>query len=127
MMREILFRGKRKDNGEWETGSLVMIRQEVFITDKMTGFRNPVSPDTVGQYIGLTDKNGQKIYDGDIIESHYGDKHLDERVIETIVWDENGWCVQQNKRDEYYPVVMTEYGVLKNSVVIGNVHDNPEL
>ena len=64
-MREILFRGKRFDNGEWETGSLLVERmntseQQVMIADKMTGYPTLVLPETVGQYTGLCDKKRHK-------------------------------------------------------------------
>ena len=75
-MREILFRGKRTDNGEWEYGDLwcnpygkrvVCIVSP--INDQGTTGGNEVDPETVGQFIGLYDKNSNKIFEGDIIRT----------------------------------------------------------
>lgn len=125
-MREILFRGKRTDNGEWETGSLVIIRdgcsdKEVFIADKMTGYHTPVIPETVSQFTGLTDKNGRKIFEGDIVESGG-------RI----------WLVEySNKYGQFMMTTYTEKGISWSRSfdlippdwceVIGNIYDNPEL
>ena len=126
-MREILFRGKRKDNGEWETGSLIIIRdgcsdKEVFIADKMTGYHTPVIPETVGQYTGLTDKNGRKIFEGDIIKGkvHEVNGYRDRRgVVEyhgvgfIMNLEPNSWYDQKN--------------IPFDCEIIGNIYDNPEL
>lgn len=155
-MREILFRGKRTDNGEWETGSLVIIRdgcsdKEVFIADKMTGYHTPVIPETVGQYTGLTDKNGRRIFEGDIVltQDYYDKPYAKNRkskkhigVVEykigssnhffsreTGKWDayiewEAEWIV---KIKHYGKFVHGDWGYFFDCEGIGNIHDNPEL
>ena len=121
-MREILFRGKRKDTGALETGSLVIVRggcsdEQVFITDKMTGYCTPVIPETVGQYTGLTDKNGKKIFEGDIVNIEYLETTVKNAVIEYVGASFYGSTDSDAcELDGYYQLE-----------VIGNIHDNPEL
>ena len=131
-----LYRGKRKDNGEWETGSLVVIRpdcsdQQTFIADKMTGYHTPVLPETVGQYTGLTDKNGVRIFEGDILKStikiiDFNDEgfsisHYDEELIGIVEWRKGGFMIA-HKSGTW---ARSFYGC--ENYVIGNIHDNPEL
>lgn len=130
-MREILFRGKREDNGEWIYGSYLEVENRKTKEKTCAIFEyyddendSEVLPDTVGQYIGLTDKNGKKIFDGDILESHYDSLYPDNSAIEKVMWYGCGWCIQQ---DDYEPDLLTEDDNLPYSEVIGNIHDNPEL
>lgn len=118
MKREIKFRGKRLDNGEWMYGSLVIINGRTFIfNDDM---RKEVDPKTVGQYTGWKDKNGGEIYEGDIVGGSNGSINCQEWPFQLEVrWDEEKcrFTVPQWRdmyRTHYYNV-------------LGNIHDNPEL
>lgn len=107
-MREILFRGKRKDNGEWVYGNSVLFFKETTkIYGELVQWREvEVIPETVGQYTGLTDKNGKKIFEGDIIA--YGD---DRYLV--------------NFGDGYFSPF--DFICEDECKVIGNIYDNPEL
>ncbi len=119
-MREILFRGKRH-NGKWIFGALSKCDEPYFIRDRKE-LENEilVHPETVGQYTGLKDKNGTKIFEGDVIEDECG------RVDVIIADDWNCSCCAG-----VYGF-STNYGspdlrCYEECVVIGNIHDNPEL
>lgn len=116
-MREILFRGKRLDNGEWVTSNtFYQCNGEIKLWDEPNrdGYVS-VLPETVGQYTGLTDKNGKKIFEGDIMQ-------LCSACYPCLVyWDGRSWAWKQNgKRRE---IDLTR----EKMEVIGNIHDNPEL
>lgn len=121
--REILFRGKRTDSGEWAYGYYVYAH-----TDNSAGICTEkdgcidVDPATVGQYTGLTDKNSVKIFEGDIIK---GKGIRVKNDYFEIRWSK-GCCGFLAGRDKYvYPNL--NQATVSNYKVIGNVHDNPEL
>ena len=155
-MREILFRGKWRDNGEWAVGSLVnaidMIddKQRTYIIEEAQyagygefAYVSDVDPETIGQYTGLTDKNGKKIFEGDIV-----DLECDPDLNELWVFD-FGNCggVQNVAHDVGYmgfclrplsdnAIKERDYGQRDDPVyylnalrlhIVGNIHDNPEL
>lgn len=156
-MRKILFRGKRKDNGEWVEGHYVRYGYTgkekdyivpVYASDLYALYAVEVIPETVGQYTGLTDKNGTKIFEGDIIR--YADYDEYRCYIESLD------CAERNENMDFcqmwtvdeivygikigYPAfdlnshdfesnglsVLNESGQYYYEV-IGNIHDNPEL
>ena len=119
-MREILFRGKRIDNGEWVEGfyNRTWLTNGEVITE-IREFERPhhmqdfieVDPSTVGQYTGLTDKNGKRIFEGDVVDA-------------VRSGDETWRCVVSDIRK--IPAEMCGSNV-KSMDIVGNIHDNPEL
>lgn len=123
-MREILFKAKRLDNGEWVEGDLLHTRHAdvVLISDfKDQLFR--CDGNTLCQYTGLTDKNGQKIWEYDICEMVYdGTIH-----IYVVVWDKTELDFKGTNGKENYGCNFEYLGCCEEIVVIGNIFDNPEL
>lgn len=127
-------RGKRKDNGEWETGFLVIKRwdcsdERYFITDKMTGWHTPVIPETVGQCTGRKYANDKLLFEGDIVKwySDYDDTWGYSHTAEyygVVVWNANDYCWNIKVNDELIPFNDYDWDI---SMVVGNIHDNPEL
>ena len=130
-MREILFRGKRVDNGEWVYGLLCRVGDTYAnIVEKSTEVMCTVLTNTIGQSTGLTDKNGRKIFEGDIIHLEYsqvffGGVYFGEYTAE-VSYKEGCFITDgTNNGDE----IETPLSGFDNDEVeiIGNIHDNPEL
>ena len=149
-MREILFRGKRKGTGEWVYGNYAFTdnnsKQHFIFQNK--AFEYEVIHETVGQYTGLEDKNGKKIFDGDIIR--YADLYdyncYLERIDNPEVYDNidlgNIWTIDEvvyGIKVGYPAFDLNKHDFEANGLselsesgqyfyeVIGNIHDNPEL
>ena len=117
-MREILFRGKRIDNGKWIEGSLWNNYGEVKILSALNAIGYEVIPETVGQYC-TTDKNGKRIFEGDIIRKTNKGRHPQIFIAN----------IRTNFRvnEEVYYSPCDHFTESCEYEVIGNIHDNPEL
>lgn len=130
MEREIKFRGKRLDNGEWVVGDLihknngdVAIRTYLNVwvdnSDDIDAYGEEfiINPATVGQYTGLKDKNGKEIYEGDLFHAGYFGGN------DVVLW---------NKENARY-IGKTPHGYISyvgrepSAEIVGNIHDHPEL
>lgn len=123
-MREFLFRGKRTDNGTWTCGYLFCIWESAYLcwgTTNSVPNMEEVLPETVSQFTGLYDKNGRKIFEGDIVESGG-------RI----------WLVEySNNYGQFIMKTYTEKGISWSRSfdlippdwckIIGNICDNPKL
>ena len=125
-MREILFRGKCCTTGEWVEGFLGIEVPDVLVIQQFSYdeyFKSncidqySLKPETIGQYTGMTDKNGTKIFEGDICWFYSGDYYSE-------LWEQNAIVAITDMTD----YEQTHY--LNNAEyceVIGNIYDNPEL
>lgn len=138
MNREILFRGKRTDNGEWTQGYLFRIWEKAYIcwgTVNDIPDMKEVDPETVCQYTGLIDKNGRKIFEGDICKTHYANAKIN-GFVETIVFNSGRFYAFQGRDGckswaalyDGVPHLSIDKSVYMDEIeVIGNIFDNPEL
>lgn len=125
-MREILFRGKGEDNGLWLFGDLRQwSEKKKGIYDNDICRTLQVLPVTVGQFTGLTDKNGKRIFEGDIVvaELSNGNYRGFSWGKQKVVFSQGAFCLENNRAEQtpirsYAPTVAFE--------VVGNIHDNLE-
>lgn len=144
-MREILFKAKRVDNGEWEIGSLIALPTgEYEISNRCNNppdsdpmwnkvvITHKVNPSTICQYTGLKDKNGKKIWENDIIKYHFGE------IYAPIKYGYYQNCFDSQKAEHlgfyvdwsYDKCLRKDLGYWINMVdamPVGNIFDNKEL
>lgn len=124
-MREIKFRGKRLDNGEWIYGDLVHTIKDTLILPTDEGWNQyAVDPATVGQYTGVKGKDdGKEIYEGDIVDMEvFGEEDIYFHCPVLIIFIDGAFHIAEDEESVWAPICN-----ICISEVIGNIHDNPEL
>ena len=156
-MTEILFRGKRADNDEWVEGDVLQTRyhsghiEYQIMPQTPVSSAYPVLPETVGQYTGLTDRNGKRIFEGDIVRYNTYDDFDCQSVVKFGEYNQDGsageysaskcigfyvdvdnftcpdWCEYGSNCFSNYLKQQNILEVAQYCEIIGNIHDDPEL
>lgn len=151
MKREIKFRGKRLDNGEWVVGDYfkkIIIRGSTEMLVHYIGWQiidggvtwneyEEVDPETVGEYTGLQDENGIDIFEGDILlrKCYNPNYNTQGKIVEyksqvyySATTNPCGWRIKNSTRTGGWSAPLSWSKLYNNkAVVVGNIHDNPEL
>lgn len=132
-MREILFKAKRIDNGEWVEGyylrdqyhrggkDIIFYRKD---SDWFTVYADTIDSETLCQFTGLYDKNGKKIWENDILMAHLDESYPEDATYETVEWGVAGFVTYEaGSTDREY---LDEFDS-EHFEVVGNIFDNKEL
>ena len=138
MNREILFKAKRKDNGEWVEGQYVYITNPLtedgkpikhLICNGTNIFNDLIDPDTLCQFTGLTDKNGKKIWENDILSINaYSYDEPEDDYFGVVTYCKKDACWSLNNNEKYGEIICECFGSYTTEIINhGNIFDNPEL
>ena len=135
-MREILYKAKRVDTGEWIQGAYVYtfkeeknclvvgVQVEKHWIVEPNGNMTWIDEDTLCQYTNMTDKNGQKIWENDILVAHLDENYPEDETYEQVVWHDCGFHTK-NKYCDYYEEL--DKFTTQNFAACGNIFDDKEL
>ena len=142
-MREILFRGKRLSDGKMVYGESINTqydaegKKRVYVGALFSSYIYPllkcvewheVDPATVGQYTGLTDKNGKKIFEGDIVDIGEMICTVNGQYLVVYSTANHCWALERSIVHHHHYFTFSDLnGFAESSEVIGNIHDNPDL
>ena len=136
MSREILFKAKRLDNGEWVEGYYLNVAKinhfictgKIKLDGAVKGIIAPemyaIDPNTLCQYTGLTDKNGKKIWENDILKANLDESYPEDITYIKILRNECRFCVNENYSTDIWTL---EKWDAEHFQVCGNIFDNPDL
>lgn len=138
MSREMLFKAKRLDNGEWVEGSLISTednsgfilrsKTKAFIPKGTNTFCSTecyeIDQTTLCQYTGLTDKNDKKIWENDILCGYLDDEYPENRTLKKVIWNTGGFYTKEGCSTDFEP--LDEFDA-EHFETCGNIFDNPEL
>lgn len=138
MSREILFKAKRIDNGEWVEGQYVYITNPLtedgkpirhLICNGTNIFNDLIDPVTLCQYTGLTDKDGKKIWENDIISINaYSYDEPEDDYFGVVTYCEKDACWSLNNNEKYGEIICECFGSYTTEIINhGNIFDNQEL
>ena len=126
-----LFRAKRIDNGEWVQGCLIVdeaendeCRYRILPIKSFQLFAFPVDQSTICQCSGLKDKNGNLVFENDIMCAHLDDSFPEDITYASVIWGDSGYCLKEKDSIDINPLEIID---MENFEVIGNIFDNPEL
>lgn len=135
-MREILFKAKRICDGKWVEGyylrdqyhigrgkDIIFYRKD---SDRFTVYTDIIDPKTLCQFTGLCDKNGNKIWENDIVLVIYENRYYEKKELGTgkIVFTRGAWYIGGKVRNELYAI---DEDAIFQVEIVGNIFDNPEL
>lgn len=130
-MREILFKAKRIEDDEWIEGyyqkkyDFLGKRHLILHADNYVKWECvEIDPETLCQFTGLCDKNGNRIWENDILMAHLDESYPEDVTYETVEWNVAGWVTREaSSTDRQY---LDKFD-LEHYEVVGNIFDNPEL